>query len=411
MSGWFSSWAREVVSSPIVETRRKCASSWRLRCASASARRRSVTSVSGHDGPSLGGAQRYHRHQVPAVRGAGHGYSRTKPFREPVEHALDSGDRVSRFARAPRGHAAPDLQVVRPTPPGRRPPARSLGGEPGPALVDDDDAPLPVEHRDVAGEGGKHRGLHRLAAAQGVLGLLARERAREHVGNEPPAVERPPPATPGPWRWRSTAPPSTTPPPTRAGSAWSGDRKPGSAPSRARPRREAPPGCRRRPSALRAGGPPPRGCRAWRVRAGRRPAEAGQRVDDRQLLLVPREPPQFDPIDAQDSPRWRSHFANASSIWSLGRCTKAAESRDRSSSKRRRPSSASAACLRSSRRALSSRRGMPVTVTNTWRATTLSSALSIVKGRCPDRAAPMATSAVARSDRLAPPGPNRRRPR
>ena len=51
-SGWFSSWASEAVMAPIVETRVQCASSWRLRWASISARFRSVMSVCAITAPS-----------------------------------------------------------------------------------------------------------------------------------------------------------------------------------------------------------------------------------------------------------------------------------------------------------------------------------------------------------------------
>ena len=54
VSGWFSSWARDAVSSPMAETRVTWASSWRVRCASSSARLRSVMSVFDTTAPPSG---------------------------------------------------------------------------------------------------------------------------------------------------------------------------------------------------------------------------------------------------------------------------------------------------------------------------------------------------------------------
>ena len=57
--------------------------------------------------------------------------------------------------------------------------------------------------------------------------------------------------------------------------------------------------------------------------------------------------------------------------------------------------------------ALKTSSGTPTTIRNTWSACTRSSAGSAVRGVQPDIALPIASRAVARSERLAPAGPKR----
>ena len=83
MRGWLSSWAIEAASSPMVETRVKWESSWRLRWASISTRFRSVTSVCETTAPPSGRLSGTTVIAIQRSAGTPQGYSRVNPGREP----------------------------------------------------------------------------------------------------------------------------------------------------------------------------------------------------------------------------------------------------------------------------------------------------------------------------------------
>ncbi len=109
----------------------------------------------------------------------------------------------------------------------------------------------------------------------------------------------------------------------------------------------------------------------------------------------------------KNSPSCRSHVSMAGSISRLGRWTNAPEKRASRFSKRSRSSRASWARRRSSMTLARARSGMAMTLRKICSARTLSAAGSVVNGPCPRVPAQIARSAVVRSARLTPPGPNR----
>ena len=183
--GWFSSWASEVAITPIVETRRKWASSCRLRSASASACRRSVVSVWETMAPPCGrwSGRTCMKNQRSPV-GVPYAYSSAKPSRAPSRTSSMPRQDGPGLRIALRRRLPADPEVVHPH-------SRPLGSggrrrapQPRPPLVHGDDAPLAVEHRHPARQRREDRGLHRLARAQGVFRLLACQRARQHLGHQ-----------------------------------------------------------------------------------------------------------------------------------------------------------------------------------------------------------------------------------
>ena len=120
--------------------------------------------------------------------GVGHWYSWPKLGREP-SMTPSMPARTSRASASPAVRGAPaDLEVADTHPHGFLARGPFVASEAPPALVDRDDAAVPVQDGDVAGQGFEDGRLDRLAGAQGVLGPLAGEGAGEHVGQEVTAL-------------------------------------------------------------------------------------------------------------------------------------------------------------------------------------------------------------------------------
>src|SRR5882672_2322916 len=183
VSGWRSSCASEAVSSPIVETRVKCASSWRLRSACTSARFRSVTSVCETTAPPSGrfnGTTDSANHRSPV--GAGVFEGKSPPGA--VEDLLDLREHFRRARRALACDLGASLEIVRPQ--GDASVCRHLvfAAESAPSVVDGDDPACAIQDGDAAAQGGEDGGLHQLARAQGILGFLARQRVGEDLAHQ-----------------------------------------------------------------------------------------------------------------------------------------------------------------------------------------------------------------------------------
>ena len=167
----------------MVDTRVKCASSWRARSACISARFRSVTSVRDTTAPPSGrlsGTTDIATQSCPA--GVMDEYSKANPVRD--RSARPRCRPAPRPHRArPGGGRAARVEVVRVlTMPGHR--RSGMASEPRPCLVHGDDAPLAIQDGDPAVQRREDRRLHQLARPQRILALLARQGIGEHLGDE-----------------------------------------------------------------------------------------------------------------------------------------------------------------------------------------------------------------------------------